>query len=218
MTISVIGAGLGRTGTMSFKNAMDILGLGPCYHMYEVIQNPEAIAFWARAGAGDLGDLAEIFSGYRSTCDWPSARWYREQAERWPDAKVVLTVRDPDAWFRSTQATIFAQRGDPPPEMAPFVDMVTKVIFNQLGEGRHDRDKAVAFYERHNEEVKRTIPAERLLVYETASGWEPLCEFLGVPIPEEPFPKVNTTEEFQQRIRDRIGAHVGDLKQGQKQG
>ncbi|HEY3815185.1 MAG TPA: sulfotransferase [Caulobacteraceae bacterium] len=202
MTIKVIGAGLGRTGTASFKRAMDILGLGPCYHMYEVFENPTAIAFWRRAGDGDLGDLAEVFKGFNSTCDWPSARWYREQAERWPDAKVVLTVRDPDAWFRSTQATIFASR-DAPPGPNPFGEMLKSVVFDQLGDARHDRDKAVAFFERHNEEVRRTISPERLLVYETGSGWEPLCAFLGVPVPEEAFPLTNTTEEFVSRIKER---------------
>jgi hypothetical protein len=203
MTIQVIGAGLGRTGTMSFKRAMDILGLGPCYHMYEVIENPQAIAFWKRAGDGDLGDLAEVFNGYNSTCDWPSARWYREQAERWPDAKVVLTVRDPDAWFRSTQATIFAERGGPNVNTDAFGDMIKSVVFKPLGDARHDRDKAVAFFERHNAEVKRVIPPERLLVYETADGWAPLCAFLGLPVPDEPFPKTNTTEEFVARIEAR---------------
>ncbi|HWE45893.1 MAG TPA: sulfotransferase [Caulobacteraceae bacterium] len=203
MTIKVIGAGLGRTGTMSFKRAMDILGLGPCYHMYEVIENPAAIEFWRRAGDGDLGDLAQIFAGYNSTCDWPTARWYREQAERWPDAKVVLTVRDPDAWFRSTQATIFAERGGPDVNAQPFNRMLQSVVFNPLGDGRHDRDKAVAFFNAHNEEVKRTIPADRLLVYEASQGWTPLCAFLGLPVPDEAFPLTNTTGEFVARIEAR---------------
>ena len=210
MTIQVIGAGLGRTGTMSFKHAMDILGLGPCYHMYEVFNNPQAIEFWRRAGEGDLGDLAAFLSDYNSTCDWPSARWYREQAERWPDAKVVLTVRDPDAWFRSTQATIFAERGGPDAHADPFAAMIKSVVFSQLGDARHDRDKAVAFFERHNAEVKRTIPAERLLVYETAHGWAPLCAFLGVPVPDAPFPKTNTTEEFVARIEARKSGKLAE--------
>ena len=203
MTIKVIGAGIGRTGTTSFKHALEMLGLGPCYHMAEVFDNPDAIEFWRRAGDGDLGDLAEVFSGYQSTCDWPSARWYREQAKRWPDAKVVLTVRDPDAWFRSTQATIFADRGGPP---NPFGEMLDSVVFQPLGDARHDRDKAVAFFEQHNAEVKRIIPAERLLVYDAADGWAPLCEFLGMPVPDEPFPLANTTEEFQARMAARKAA------------
>ena len=210
MTIRMIGAGLGRTGTMSLKRAMDILGFGPCYHMYEVINNPQAIAFWKRAGEGDLGDLAEIFSGYNSTCDWPSARWYREQAELWPDAKVVLTVRDPDAWFRSTQKTIFAERSGSDVNSDGFNAMIKAVIFQALGDGRHDRDKAVAFFERHNAEVKRVIPPERLLVYETGQGWESLCAFLGVPVPDEPFPLTNTSEEFVARIEARKAAKLAE--------
>jgi hypothetical protein len=205
MSISVIGAGLGRTGTSSLKAALEILGLGPCYHMVEVFGKPDHLAFWTRAGHGDLGNFDAVFAGYGSSCDWPSARWYKEQADRYPDAKVILTVRDADAWFRSTQATIFAERPGGPPDPA-FGAMIQAVVFDSLDGGRHDRDKAVAFFERHNAEVKRTIPAERLLVYDAAQGWDPLCDFLGVAVPDLPFPKNNTTEEFQARSRQRQAA------------
>jgi hypothetical protein len=207
MTIKAIGAGLGRTGTTSFKAAMEMLGFGPCYHMVEVINNPSAIEFWRRAGDGDLGDLATVFEGYQSSCDWPTARWYREQAERWPDAKVVLNVRDPDAWFDSTQKTIFGERTKPGSAGDGFADMLKAVVFNQLGDARHDRAKAIAFFEAHNAEVKRTIPAERLLVHDSAEGWGPLCAFLGVPVPDAPYPLTNTTEEFVARIQAREAAH-----------
>ena len=131
MTIKVIGAGLGRTGTMSFKRAMDILGFGPCYHMYEVFENPKAIEFWRRAGDGDLGDLADIFSGYNSTCDWPTARWYREQAERWPD-EVPFTRDGLIAYLLSEEAQLsYADAGEFPvikdiaskvsPDMRPYM-------------------------------------------------------------------------------------------------
>ncbi len=212
MTIKVIGAGLGRTGTASFKRAMDILELGPCYHMEEVFGKPEHIAFWKAAGEGRLGDFEEVFAGYQSSCDWPSARWYREQADLYPDAKVVLTLRDPDSWFRSTQDTIFAERmGEAPPEMAPFIAMVGKVVYEPLGDARHDRDKAVAFFHRHNDEVRRTIPAERLLEFDAKDGWAPLCAFLGVPVPDVAYPRVNTTEQFLEQTKAMRAGHAPNL-------
>jgi hypothetical protein len=194
MTLSVIGAGFGRTGTMSLKLALEQLGVGPCYHMVEVFKNPQAPTWWAEAADGKP-DWAKIFQGYSSTVDWPNATFYAELADAYPQAKVILTERDPEAWFASTQATIFAG-GVPPDIDQPFAQMFRKVIARLFDFRMDDHDHVIEVYKRHNAQVRAGIPADRLLVYEVARGWEPLCGFLGVPVPDTPMPKVNSTEEF----------------------
>jgi len=201
MTLKVIGSGFGRTGTMSLKLALEQLGFGPTYHMVEVFKNPQAPGWWVDAADGNP-DWAKIFAGYNSTVDWPNATFYAELAQAYPDAKVIHTERDPEAWFKSTQATIFSDTisGDP---SSPFAGMFEKVI-RRLFDGRmHDHDHLIEVYNRHNAQVRATIPAERLLVYEVVQGWDPLCAFLGVPVPEAPMPKVNSTEEFVGRLAAR---------------
>jgi hypothetical protein len=203
MPLQVIGAGLGRTGTMSLKLALEQLGLGPCYHMVEVFKLPEAPDQWSAAADGEAVDWERVFEGFNSTVDWPSASFYRRLADAYPDAKVVLTERDADAWYRSTQATIF---NVPPPqgEPTPWHRMVQKVIGGMFDGDMATKAHVVDVYRRHNEEVRRTIPPERLLVYDVAEGWGPLCSFLGVEVPAGPMPKVNSTEEFQARIRPAV--------------
>jgi hypothetical protein len=197
MPLSVIGAGFGRTGTMSLKVALEQLGFGPCYHMVEVFKQPESVALWDAAADGKP-DWERIFAGFPSSVDWPSATFYAELAEAYPQARVILTVRDPDAWVRSTQATIFARDPSDPP--TPFDQMIAKVVGRLFDYRMHDEALLKAVFERHNAEVVARIPPERLLVYEAAQGWAPLCAFLGVPIPDEPMPLTNTTEEFRARL------------------
>ena len=210
MTLQVIGAGLGRTGTMTLKNALEMLGLGPCHHMYEVIQHPEQAPFWERAARGEPVDWEEVFANYRASCDWPSCAFYKELAARYPSAKVILTLRDPHAWYMSVTNTILpamkgplvlpdGSRVGPPGDFAPL--LIGEKTFGNNFEEAH----MVAVFSRHNAEVKRMIPPERLLVFEAAQGWEPLCRFLGVPVPTTPFPLKNTTEEFRARIAERRG-------------
>ena len=200
MTLSVIGAGFGRTGTATLQLALNQLGFGPCYHMYEVFKNPMvAPGYWEAAADGQPMDWEQVFEGYASTVDWPSATFYETLANAYPNAKVILTERDAEAWWRSTQATIF--NWDAPGAQVPenFLRMVQKVIGALFDQKIHDHDTVVDVFRRHNARVREVIPAERLLVYEVAQGWEPLCAFLGVPVPDTPMPKVNTTEEFQAR-------------------
>lgn len=201
MTLSVIGAGLGRTGTLSLKAALERLGFGPCYHMIEVIRQPEHIDVWSRAADGETPDWDRLFHGYHATVDWPACDFYQPIAARYPLARVILTVREPEAWYRSATDTIFAMIRNPPPDpvMQAQAAMARKLVVRNRFAGRlDDREHALAVFARHNEEVRRTIPADRLLVYEVAQGWEPLCRFLGCPAPAEPFPRLNTTEDFRQ--------------------
>ena len=204
MALQVIGAGFGRTGTMTLKTALEQLGLGPCHHMYEVILHPEQAPFWERATRGEKVDWEDVFANYRSSCDWPSCAFYKELAERYPQAKVILTLRDPKAWFKSVSNTIMVsfkgpmtlpdgRRVGPPGDFAPLL------IGQKTFGGRFDEAHMIDVFNRHNEEVRRTIPKERLLVFDAKEGWDPLCRFLGVPVPAAPFPKTNSTEEFQAR-------------------
>jgi Sulfotransferase domain len=195
MALKVIGAGLGRTGTLSLKVALEQLGFSRCYHMAEVLINPSHAPRWVDAANG-RADWEGIFDGYAATVDYPGCRYWRELADEYPEAKVVLSVRDPGRWFDSTQATIFAPSNRERlnfPELGEFFE---KNVFSHFGEHIHDRDYMVRAFERHNDEVKRSIAPERLLVFEAKDGWEPLCEFLEVPVPTAPFPHANSREEM----------------------
>jgi hypothetical protein len=201
MALKVIGAGLGRTGTMSLKLALEQLGFAPCYHMIEVIQNPERLALWNRVVESAKPDWDEVFDGYEATVDWPACNYYRDLMALYPDAKVILSVRSPESWYASTQATIFAAmdqvRG--PGGMSFARKLVTDVV----GPDLRDRDALIAAFERWNEEVKAAVPKDNLLVFEAAHGWAPLCDFLGIPAPDAPYPETNTTEEFRARFAGR---------------
>jgi hypothetical protein len=195
MALKIIGAGLGRTGTLSLKIALEQLGFVKCYHMAEVLMNPRDAACWVDAAAG-RPDWERIFEGYAATVDYPGCRYWRELAEYYPAAKVILSVRDAQRWFESTQATIFSPQNRERlqfPQMREFFD---KNVYADFGERIHDRDYMVAAFERHNEEVRRAISPERLLEFDVKQGWQPLCEFLGVPVPATPFPRTNSREEM----------------------
>jgi hypothetical protein len=206
MPLAVIGAGLGRTGTLSLKLALETLGLGPCHHMEEVMKHPEQIPVWHAAGRGAPVDWAALLKDYRSTVDWPSAQFWRELAAKFPAAKVVLTVRDRARWYESFSKTIMmlmsAREAAPNDTMKAIFDMAKDTIVGRAFDGRLDDPAHVmACFDRHNAAVKAAIPPERLLVYEVAQGWEPLCRFLKVPVPATPFPRVNSTAEFWELIQ-----------------
>jgi hypothetical protein len=200
----VIGAGFGRTGTMSLKLALERLGLGPCHHMIELFSHPEQIPVWEEAADGAAVDWELLLADYRSIVDWPGCHFWRELTDRYPAAKVILTVREPKAWYRSASATIFRALREKPrddPVAKAQWHVARKIIVEQtFGGSTADEALAIDVLRMHDEEVRREIPAERLLVYDVSQGWEPLCRFLAVPTPDEPFPKANTTEEFMARL------------------
>ncbi len=210
MPLKVIGAGMGRTGTLTLKFALERLGFGPCYHMTEVFAHLEHVKLWRRAADGEAIDWDEVFDGYAATVDWPSSYFYAELAERYPDAKVILSLRDPERWYDSISQTIFKTM-----EMAGLDTMADIPIEHPMRFGGiivtqktfgadFSRENAIAAFERHNAEVQRRIPPERLLVFDAKQGWEPLCAFLGVPVPEEPFPRKNSPEEFWEQPKDAL--------------
>jgi hypothetical protein len=200
MTLKVIGAGLGRTGTLTLKAALEQLGLGPCHHMVEVFAHMEQTDFWRRAAEGEGVDWEEIYGAYPATVDWPSCHFWRQLSERYPDAKMLLTVRDPECWWESMNDTILnvikAGLADPDPGRRAAMRFAELIIAEQTFGKDFSHDNVIAAFERHNAAVKAAIPPERLLVFEVSQGWGPLCKFLGVPVPDSPFPRVNSREEF----------------------
>ncbi len=201
MTLRVVGAGLGRTGTMSLKLALETLLGGPCYHMLETFVRPDHISMWRDAIAGKTPDWDELFDGFVACVDWPAAAFWRELSEKYPDAPILFSVRDADSWWTSADRTILdgAFRRFTGPADDPWHAMVTELFRETFTESFLDEDEAKAAFERHNETVRREGPAGRLVEWTPGDGWEPLCSALGVPVPDEPFPHVNTTDEFRGR-------------------
>jgi len=198
MGLAVIGAGFGRTGTESMKLALETLGLGPCYHMKEVLADPERIAVWRRAARGDLPDWEETFAGYKSTVDWPAAYFWRELSAFYPDARILLTVRDADGWYDSMDKTVFpVLRQSTDPDSVGH-RLIGQAVFG----GRYDRSHAIAAYERNIAEVEAAFTDERLLTFRIGDGWEPLCRFLDRPVPAEPFPHRNRPDAFQRTMEE----------------
>jgi hypothetical protein len=211
MTLKVVGAGFGRTGTMSLKTALEQLGFDKCYHMMEVAQNEGHVELWRAIEKGESVDLEALFTGYQASVDWPSCNYWRQQLEVFPDAKVILSIRDPERWYQSVMNTIYpssaAGRAATDPGVKLRVDMVFEVVWDGVFDGRmDDKDHVISVFEAHNQDVIDSVPAEQLLVFEAAQGWDPLCEFLEVPVPDVPYPKTNTTEDFQAMMRQRAGA------------
>jgi hypothetical protein len=208
MPLKVVGAGFGRTGTNSLKLALEQLGFGPCHHMFEVRDNPRQLPFWQAAARGDAMDWDEVFAEYNASVDWPSARFWREIANHFADAKVLLSVRSVESWFKSVHSTIYPsmmkRKDDPPGVNLDRRNMAFEIVVNQTFDGRlEDKAHALGVYGAHIAEVQRAIAPERLLTFDVAEGWEPLCAFLEVPVPDGPFPRTNSTEEFQKRIVNR---------------
>jgi hypothetical protein len=211
MALKVVGAGFGRTGTLSLKNALEKLGFAPCYHMMEVFPRPDHVRMWHRLAFENAIDWDLLFRDFQATVDWPSARWWREIAAHYPEAKVLLSVRDPEAWYKSMIDTIYQPMKWPVPDSVPELarlqnEMARKAILEETFDNRfEDKAHAIEIFNRHTQEVRDTIDPARLLVFDVKEGWAPLCHFLEVPIPDQPFPRLNdtaTTQAMIQRMRD----------------
>ncbi|NSX53719.1 sulfotransferase family protein [Parasulfitobacter algicola] len=208
MTLEIIGAGMGRTGTESLREALLHLGFGPCHHMVELRANGELVPSWLSVAQGETADWDALFVGYRSQADWPGAAYWRDLADHFPDAKVILTLRDADSWYASMTKTILPfikAKGRHAPPHRNDIATFCELIFNRIFDGKiNDPDHAKAVYEAHNASVIETIPSDRLLIYPVGSDWVPLCDFLGKPVPDVDFPSGNTTTQFQKRIADNM--------------
>jgi hypothetical protein len=197
--MDILGGGFGRTGTMSLRAALEELGFGPCYHFLEVILHPSHIASWQAAADGRPVDWrASFLKDYRAALDFPAVSFFDDLRRAFPDARVIFTDRDPERWYESTLETIYKGAVIPRwltaflPGWGGFYRMVRAAIWDRLFGGRfEDRAHAIEVYKRHREHVIAAVPADQLLVFEVKQGWEPLCEFLGVPVPDKPFPHIN---------------------------
>jgi hypothetical protein len=206
MPLEVIGAGYARTGTTSAKEALEILGIGPCYHMFEVFMHFDHVPLWQEAldaASATWPKWETLLGGYRSTVDWPASLFWRQLAEVYPSARVLLTVRDTEAWFTSVDRTILdvsRRMVIPPGPPGEVVRLTQRCREEAFGTALTDRDLIVEAYQRHNDEVRQAIETPRLLVFDAADGWGPLCSWLGVDVPTEPFPHRNTMNEFRSAL------------------
>lgn len=201
MTLSVIGAGFGRTGTLSLKLALETLGLGPCHHMEEVFTNPAQLPYWQAAIEGRQMNWDQVYAGFASTVDWPGTHYWRDLAEFYPQAKVILSVRPTEVWCKSFSATIrkLLEMKDSIPDeyVRSILDMAYQMIaVETFGDAMHDEVRLRAAFQQRIDEVTASIDSERLLVFDVAEGWEPLCRFLDRPVPDVEFPNINNQEEF----------------------
>lgn len=205
MSLEIIGAGFGRTGTHSLKSAIELLGFGTCHHMYEVRRSNKQLSYWSDIANGKTPNWAEVFDGFSAQVDWPAARYWRQLAEFYPDAKVILTTRDPEDWYESILRTILPSsiigRTEDPDRLGRMgSEIIYKIVLQDLFSGRlADKEFSIDLFRRHQKEVIDTIPAHRLLVYEASEGWGPLCDFVGVKVPNATYPHGNTIEEFRSR-------------------
>jgi hypothetical protein len=213
----VIGAGLPRTGTLTQKVALEMLGFEPCYHWVNVIADLDQVGVWNRALDGDA-PWEEVFGGFHATVDWPGGYFWSELTDHYPDAKVLLSVREPEKWEPSFRETIWnmcfgeslirlisSARGQVDPQWSRYLRLVDRMFWSGEGTfaaGHETPEQLIAQFERHNEQVKASVPHERLLVWSVTEGWGPLCEFLDVPVPAEPLPHVNDRETFLGRVID----------------
>ncbi len=197
MPLDVIGAGFGRTGTDSMREALEILGVGPCHHMFAIIGDEALYGPWRRRMSGEDVGWDVLYAGFRSAVDWPTAHYWRELAAAYPDAKVILTLRDAGDWYDSAAATIFPVAATGAPES------LGRQILRQVFDDRpDDRAHCIAIYEAHVDAVRREIPPERLIEHGLGDGWGPLCAGLGLSEPSEPYPHKNTGEGFRKTFSD----------------
>lgn len=199
MTLRIIGSGCGRTGTTSLKTALERLLGEPCYHMFEV--KPESVPAWQAAVDGRSVDWHDLFDGWGAAVDWPASAFWPELAEAFPDALIIHSVRDADAWWRSASATIFPRLLSAPDEggRGEWKRMVLSMLRARFTDRLDDEAACKSAFARHNAAVIDNAPADRLVTWAASDGWEPLCAALGLPVPDEPFPHRNTSEEFNER-------------------
>ena len=206
MGLKVIGAGFGRTGTASMKQALNHLGIGPCYHMHEVLPYPERVALWRRAAAGERPDWDAVFSGFDATVDRPAAYFWRELADFYPDAKILLTLRDAESRYASMEKTIFKFLRETDDAELVGVYLVKTRVFG----GDMSRDHAIDIFNANTAAVQAAFPPGRLLTYMIGDGWEPLCAFVGCPVPDAPFPHTNRPGEFDRKMEEFRQAQEGN--------
>jgi hypothetical protein len=201
MTLKVVGAGVGRTGTFSLKGALEELLGGRCHHMFEVVRDPAQIAGWSDAIHGSPVDWSGLLSSFVAVVDWPGASFWPELLAANPDALVILSVRGAEEWYRSASNTIFIGLDRMSREPGSWMEAVRKLLRDRFCDKFDDPAAMMAAFERHNDAVRAAVPADQLLEWSASDGWAPICTRLGLAVPDRPFPITNTTSEFQARFR-----------------
>ncbi|NKB28465.1 MAG: sulfotransferase family protein [Rhodobacteraceae bacterium] len=197
MALKVIGTGFGRTGTESMRNALNILGVGPTHHMFELGEDSPLRPLWLDLAKGGKPDWEKLFEGYSACVDWPSAFYWRTLINVYPEAKVILTMRSAESWWKSFEATLlkYLQSGDDPQGLSHLL------VAQQVFDGRYaDREHAIEVYNKNVADVIATVSPERLLVHNLGDGWGPLCDWLGLPLPDVDYPSGNTTSDMRARF------------------
>ena len=217
MSIKIIGAGLPRTGTNTLKQSLEQLGHKHVYHVKELLVNPEKLHYWKTLDETGDTDWDALYEGYDGTVDFPGYPWYKEHMKKYPDAKVIMTVRDFESWYKSVDSTVFRAGPQTPFEKLKMIGKLLssararnvvkcikwfkKVFFAEQMQGRFgDKEFAKKFWEDHIADVKAFVPEDKLLVYDVRDGWGPLCKFLGVEEPSEPLPHLNKKENFKKML------------------
>jgi hypothetical protein len=216
LALKVIGAGFSRTGTLSMKSALEQLGFAPCYHGAEAVlprpgfNDGHLDAWYDYYVGGTTMDWQWLLKGYQASVDIPTCLHYRELMQAFPDAVVVLTTRDPEEWFDSWQALWSAIDEVRDPEKIvrfhKFLPLLDAIVDRHLG-GKIERASSIDFFNRHMEAVRRGVPADRLLEFKVTEGWAPLCAFLGVDVPDSPFPRLNDREFTRTLLRNGLWTH-----------
>lgn len=220
MSLKVIGAGYGRTGTKSLKEALEILGFDKCYHMEELFENPQGVGTWEQAEKGRAVDWDSLFKGYQAIVDFPGSIHYKKLMEHYPDAKIILTIRDPERWYNSARKTIYSfdigiglklkllltlPFSATSRQVLRIIRLIETTIWKGFFKGRfEDRAYAIQHFNDHIQAVKKTVPPDRLLIFQAKEGWEPLCQFLGAEVPAQPYPSSNKKDGFHQNDREMI--------------
>jgi hypothetical protein len=205
MALQVIGPGFGRTATNTLKTALETLGFGPCHHMFEIVEQPGLLAPWDRLVSGKSVDWQDVFADFNSQTDWPGAAYWRDLIVAFPEAKVVVTLRDPDSWYDSFQNTIRGAIDNTGSHETEHMNAVTKmgsivVKDGVFGGNISDKTHMIDTYNAHLAEIKATVAEDRLLMFSPSEGWAPLCAFLGCPVPDEPFPFTNSRKDFEEKV------------------
>lgn len=196
MTLAVVGAGVGRTGTNSLKLALEQLLNGRCHHMFEIISDPTQIPGWTAAVREEPTDWTALLSGYVAQVDWPGASFWPELSRANPEALVILSVRSPESWLKSASNTIFQVFDGPPTPLTPWFEEVRGMLDRRFCNNLEDPQAMLDAFVQHNDAVRSGVPASRLLEWTASDGWEPICERLGLPVPSDPFPMTNDTNSW----------------------
>ena len=203
MALKVVGAGLGRTGTHSLKLGLEKLLGAPCYHMAEVFERPQDVPVWHQAALGNMPDWDKFLAGYAAEVDWPSSAFWDELSQAYPESLILLSVRDPESWWESASQTIFGGISGAAERNPEWFEMIKALFTSRFTADLQNKQACIDAFNRHNDHVIKTAPKDRLLVWQAKEGYEPICRRLGLPAPEEPFPRSNSKEEFLARLASR---------------